>query len=175
MYRINLIVGAYQYYFLVDMLPQCFCFFKTIVSRLTVNYSTGNSNVILILVFYPKFHVIMIQFYLINCNIMHLYDNDTQYPKTGIKQNKFFIFLDSMHPNIIYTMGAAKEYCDKQLMNFTDIDIILKNNCQIETDIYYKITYEQDCLYYNSFYHIHCKNDTPYNLAMRIIVFSTCL
>ena len=41
-----------------------------------------------------------------------------------IDQNKFLELLNSMHPNIKYTMEAAKVYSDKQLMNFLDITVI---------------------------------------------------
>ena len=41
-----------------------------------------------------------------------------------IDQDKFLELLNSMHPNIKYTMEAVKVYSDKQLMNFLDITVI---------------------------------------------------
>ena len=56
-------------------------------------------------------------------------------------------------------------------MNFLDIEVILHSNNTVETDIYYKDTNAHDYLPYNSAHPKHCKDNLPYNLAKRIIVF----
>ena len=99
-------------------------------------------------------------------------DGFTPLPRE-INQNDFLELLNSMHPNIKYTMEAAKTNRGSQQMNFLDIVVILKNDSKLETDIYYKSTNTHDYLDYNSFHPSHCKNNIPYNLAKRIVVFVT--
>ena len=52
-----------------------------------------------------------------------------------------------------------------------DIEGILHSDNTVETDIYYKDTNAHDYLPYNSAHPKHCKDNLPYNLAKRIIVF----
>ena len=56
-------------------------------------------------------------------------------------------------------------------MNLLDTEIILHSDDTVETGIYYKDTNEQDYLPYNRAHPKHCKDNLPYNLAKRIIVF----
>ena len=52
-----------------------------------------------------------------------------------------------------------------------DTEIILHSDDTVETGIYCKDTNEQDYLPYNRAHPKHCKDNLPYNLAKRIIVF----
>jgi hypothetical protein len=59
------------------------------------------------------------------------------------------------------------------VVNFLDISIILENSIKIKTDIYYKETNTHDYLNYNSHHPYHIKNNIPFNLAKRIVVFTS--
>ena len=52
-----------------------------------------------------------------------------------------------------------------------DIEIILHSDDTVETGIYYKETNEHGYPPYNRAHPKHCKDNLPYNLAKRIIVF----
>ena len=52
-----------------------------------------------------------------------------------------------------------------------DIEIILHFDNTVQTIIYYKDTNAHDYLQYNSAHPKHCKDNLPYSLAKRIIVF----
>ena len=58
-------------------------------------------------------------------------------------------------------------------MNFLDVTIILHPSGIIETDIFYKDTNNHDYLNYNSHHPKHVRDNIPFNLAKRIIVFTT--
>ena len=58
-----------------------------------------------------------------------------------------------------------------QVLKFLDVSIILHQNGQLETDIFYKETNSHDYLNYFSHHPQHTKQNIPYNLAKRIIVF----
>ena len=86
--------------------------------------------------------------------------------------------LNNLDTNINYTYEKAKFSTDNnglsyQSLNFLDVQVILKADKTIETDIYYKTTNSHDYLPYDSAHPLHCKNNIPYNLAKRIIVFVT--
>ena len=84
--------------------------------------------------------------------------------------------LNNLDTNIKYTLEPASQICLNngnivQRLNFLDIAVILHPNGNIETDIYYKPTNNHDYLDYESHHPIHIKNNIPFNLAKRIIVF----
>ena len=54
-----------------------------------------------------------------------------------------------------------------------DIKVILHEKKIIETEIYYKTTNNHHYLEYHSFHPAHTKNNIPYTLAKRIIVFTS--
>ena len=58
-----------------------------------------------------------------------------------------------------------------QIMEFLDIKIILRGCGKIETDVHYKLSNAHKYLNFNSFHPQHCKENIPFNLAKRIIVF----
>ena len=57
------------------------------------------------------------------------------------------------------------------MINFVDVSVILHSDCTIEADIYYKDTNTHDYLPYDSAHPDHSKDNVPYNLAKRIVVF----
>lgn len=79
--------------------------------------------------------------------------------------------LNNMHPMITFTIEPSRLYNNQQYINFLDVTVILHPDGKIETDIYYKDTNTHDYLNYYSHHPIHIKNNIPYNLAKRIIVF----
>ena len=89
--------------------------------------------------------------------------------------NTFLNCLNNLHPSIEYTLEAAtKTEVDNeciQVLNFLDITVILHADGSIETDIHYKPTNSHKYLNYNSFHPTHCKDNIPFALAKRIIVF----
>ena len=91
--------------------------------------------------------------------------------------NIFLQILNMLDPNIRFTLEKAKNILDKnsiiQILNFLDISILLHENGEIETDIFYKETNSHDYLNYESHHPQHIKDNIPYNLAKRIIVFCT--
>ena len=56
-------------------------------------------------------------------------------------------------------------------INFLDICVILHDSRKVETDIFYKATNTHEYLHYTSQHPIHTKNNIPFGLAKRIIVF----
>ena len=57
------------------------------------------------------------------------------------------------------------------MINFVDVSVILHSDCTIEADIYYKDTNTHDYLPYDSAHPDHSKDNVPYNLVKRIVVF----
>ena len=92
-----------------------------------------------------------------------------------IKCESFLKCLNNLHPNIEYTLEPATEAIIDDLpvriLNFLDISIIMHQDGRIETDIHYKPTNSHKYLDYNSFHPSHCKDNIPYTLAKRIVVF----
>ena len=80
-----------------------------------------------------------------------------------------------MHPSIKFTFKNPEINYENekkvQVLNFLDVKIILHEDNSFETDIYYKPTNTHDYLPYDSVHPDHTKNNMPYNLAKRIIIF----
>ena len=75
-------------------------------------------------------------------------------------------------PKQRYTyIESSTKHENKQHINFLDVTVILHKNGKIETDVFYKDTNTHDYLDYRSHHPIHVKNNIPYNMAKRIIVF----
>ena len=83
--------------------------------------------------------------------------------------------LNTMHPSIKFTFENLEIIYENekkvQILNLLDVKIILHEDNSVETDIYYKPTNTHDYLPYDSAHLDHTKNNIPYNLAKRIIVF----
>ena len=83
---------------------------------------------------------------------------------------------NNLHPAIKYKLEKTKLIQSNhsqhyQVLNFLDIEVILHYDNTVETDIYYKDTNAHGYLPYNSAHPKHCKDNLPYNLTKRIIVF----
>ena len=80
-----------------------------------------------------------------------------------------------MHPAIKKTFKKAKvlvqnsESC--QVINFLDVSVTLHPDHTIETDIHYKDINANGYLPNDSAHPDHSRDDVPYNLTKRIIVF----
>ena len=83
--------------------------------------------------------------------------------------------MNSLHPSIKFTFELGKKITMQdrliKILNFLDILIMLYSDGTIETDIYYKETNTHDYLHYNSHHPEHVKNNIPYTLAKKIVVF----
>ena len=58
-----------------------------------------------------------------------------------------------------------------KILNFLDVNVILHEDGQVETDVYYKATNSHDYLDFDSHHPTHIKENIPFNLEKRIIVF----
>ena len=94
---------------------------------------------------------------------------------SSVDPNVFLECLNSLHPSIRFTLETATHsYMNglhAQKLDFLDITIILWENGTLHTDIHYKSTNSHRYLDYHSFHPLHVKNNIPYGLAKRIIVF----
>ena len=98
----------------------------------------------------------------------------TPWPKI-ISVSTFKEILNNLDDEIRFTIEPAvhyqKEGQNHQKLNFLDVMIILHENGKIETDIYYKDTNTHDYLHYDSDHPTHVKDNIPFTLAKKIIVF----
>ena len=88
----------------------------------------------------------------------------------------FLEILNSLDSTIKFTLEEANvsilpngSHC--QTLSFLDISVILHSSGKVETDVFYKSTNNHDYLSYDSHHPQHVKDNIPYNLAKRIIVF----
>ena len=83
--------------------------------------------------------------------------------------------LNNMHPSINFTFEKPEIFYENEkeveILNFLNAKIILHEDNSVETDIYYKSMNTHDYLPYDSAHPDHTKNNIPYNLHKRIIVF----
>ena len=79
-----------------------------------------------------------------------------------ISPNELLIYLNSLNSSIKYIMKT-----NKTQIAFLDI-LILKDNININTDIYYKDTNNQLYLNFHSNHPRHIKRNIPYNLFKRV-------
>ena len=85
--------------------------------------------------------------------------------------NIFLNILNQMHLDIKYTIESSETHNSKQFINFLDVTVTLDTSNKIETDIYYKPVNSHEYLNYHSHHPQHVKDNIPFNLAKRIIVF----
>ena len=127
---------------------------------------------------YPQFILHIPQPYtdlITNFFLRYMDDGIVPWPKS-IAINVLENILNSMDPNIKYTLEPAKKCIDKnnrvtQKSNFLDITVTVHHDGSLETDIFYKETNAHNYLDYTSHHPEHIKKNIPYNLAKRIIVF----
>ena len=85
----------------------------------------------------------------------------------------FITILNSLHPNIQFTMETGKLTGNTQKLVMLDILVILHDNRRVETEIHYKETNTFSYLNYYSHHPDHIKRNIPYNLAKKISSFTT--
>lgn len=93
-----------------------------------------------------------------------------------VSPDVFLEILNSLDPDISFTLEEAQQ--DSLIdgtpckgLSFLDISLKLHKSGFVETDVFYKTTNNHDYLNYNSHHPQHVKDNIPYNLAKRIIVF----
>ena len=83
--------------------------------------------------------------------------------------------LINTHPSIKFTYENSEIIYENekkvQVLSFLDVKIIFQEDNSVETDIYYKPMNTHDYLPYDSAHADHTKNNIPYNLSKRVIVF----
>ncbi len=94
----------------------------------------------------------------------------------GFDFNIFLKLLNSLNQFIQFTHEPSKKYIDEtgdhvQELAFLDVTVIVRNFKFFSTDIFYKDTNSHFYLDYNSHHPQHIKDNIPYNLAKKIIVF----
>ena len=85
----------------------------------------------------------------------------------------FLNALNELHPDIKFTLELSIQKWEESTksLNFLDIEVIIKKNKYIETDIFYKDSNPHDYLNFNSAHPVHIKQNIPCNLAKRVMVF----
>ena len=87
----------------------------------------------------------------------------------------FFAILNNLNTNIQFTIEANSKYfkigCNVQELPFLDVLVILRDHKHFSTDIFYKETNSNFYLDYNSHHPKHIKDNIPYGLAKKIIIF----
>lgn len=74
----------------------------------------------------------------------------------------FFEILNHLNPSLKFTMES-----DKNKLAFLDV-MVIKKECKIITDVFYKITDTKQYLLFDSCHPKHTRNNIPYNLARRL-------
>ena len=81
--------------------------------------------------------------------------------------------LNNLNESIKFTVEPSILKDGKQRLNFLDITVIVDSEQNIQTEIFYKETNAHDYLNYNSQHPVHTLHNIPYNLAKRIIIFTS--
>ena len=76
--------------------------------------------------------------------------------------NRLHYILSSLHPSINFTIE-----CSQNELPFLNV-FVKKNNTSIDTDIYFKPTYSQQYLIFDSCHPKHIKSSIPNSLARRL-------
>ena len=85
----------------------------------------------------------------------------------------FINILNELDDSIKFTIDRGTKEDDTHTINFLDVKVILHQNRRIETEIYYKSTNNHHYLEYDSFHPQHIKDNIPYGMAKKIIVFTS--
>ena len=99
------------------------------------------------------------------------------YGQKNVNIDVFRELLNEIHPSLKFTVEKRKNNCEQnfdtfvQVLNFLDVFIILHQDGRLEIDIFYKKNSSHDYLNYFSPHPEHTKQNIPYSLAKRIIVF----
>ena len=83
--------------------------------------------------------------------------------------------LQNLDPDIHFTLEKSSEEVRNgmqcKVIHFLDITLVQYPSGDIETDVFYKETNNHDYLHYDSHHPQHIRDNVPFNLAKRIIVF----
>ena len=110
-------------------------------------------------------------------NFFRFMDDGTTLFPLIVDLNLFLFLLNSMHPALKYTVEKS-EYIEVngkliQKLIFLALVLYLDSLGNIWTDVHYKSTNTHEYLHYESFHRDHVKNNIPYTLAKRIVVFTS--
>ena len=104
-------------------------------------------------------------------------DGRTVLPPT-IDSDIFLNVLNRMDPSITFTLGKPSTIVQNnetiKMTIFLSLILYLRKDGIVSTDVFYKETNSHDYLNYTSHHPTHVKNNIPYVLAKRIIVFTSC-
>ena len=106
--------------------------------------------------------------------LRYIDDGFILWPK-GSNIELFFQILNNLNTDVQFTIENSTKYIDNgqhvQELAFLDVLVIVHNYRHFSTDIYYKETNSHFYLDYNSHHPQHIKDNIPYGLAKKIIVF----
>ena len=92
-----------------------------------------------------------------------------------ICKDKFLALLNEMDQSIVFTLEHSEKTLFKnkevERLNFLDLSIMVEEDGTTHTDVYYKPTNSHDYLHFDSFHPTHTRQNIPYCLAKRIVVF----
>ena len=113
--------------------------------------------------------------FIVRCYYRYMDDGIIPLPPT-IDIRLFNDILQSLDPNISFTLEEAERIINEigeimQALPYLDVNVTLHEDGLVETDVFYKQTNSHDYLDYYSHHPQHTKENIPYNLAKRIIVF----
>ena len=95
----------------------------------------------------------------------------------SVPAETFLNILNEMHPAIQFTISKPTETFLKnenvKTINFLSVNIYVTMSGDVKTDVFYKETNAHDYLHYKSHHPLHVKNNIPYVLAKRIILFTS--
>ena len=141
---------------------------------LTVGYleETKLSPVILPSHFSPSIWQIIIDYF------YRFMDDGTTILPIVVDPVLFLKLLNSMHPAIQYTIEQSElvKYSDGkmiQILVFLSLLLHMNNEGDIWTNVFYKETNTHEYSNYESSHPQHVKENIPYNLAKRIVVFTS--
>ena len=87
----------------------------------------------------------------------------------------FLKCLNSLHPMINFTEEKAiitsLNGLNTQTLNFLDVKVMLNENNQVETDIFYKTTNSHNYLKYESSHPEHTKRNVPFKFNKKNHLF----
>ena len=93
----------------------------------------------------------------------------------AVNEKVFLNCLNLMHPDVKFTLEPAEfdTITKTETITFLDIKIIKHEDNTVETEIFYKSTNSHHYLHYKSQHPKHILENIPFNLAKKIIVFTT--
>ena len=111
---------------------------------------------------------------IIRCFLRYIDDGFVLWPKES-DINIFFNLLNSLNPHIQFTIEHSTKTIKcgihTQELAFLDVLAIVTNHREFSTDIFYKETNSHFYLDYHSHHPQHIKDNLPYSLAKKIVVF----